>query len=639
MKMAEDKIKFLTINSKTKWESRMLNKDTDNNNAIQIEESTRLASHKTIVFNSQMSLSNNQIIDVSADNCDFLYILICNDDGSFGIEILNPGTGFSEKIKISSSQPKSIQVGQEFIYLLDGKQVQIISKRNYYSSKIVKCIGEDPCDIAVDKDDNLFLLDKNNTVYILRDEDFHHFLDKNAVDKITRYGSIRCEIGKYDDNLYLLGSKDNVILRLTHDGHYKNEIQFASILEQVVDFDVFDHNNIFIILKNHSLIGKLYDPIKKQDIWKTLGNYDCLATSQNNMLYLFNTTNNHLDWFEHIDRFVSSATYITTPFDSTTNDTIWHKISLDAKIPTNTTIDISYYSSNFSSLPDNATWSNTLSNPFDSLIKAKGRYLWIKLELSSLDGISSPELHNCMVFFPRLTYLKYLPSIYSTDNESKDFLERFLSIFETMQSSVDKKITSFVQYIDPRITPDDFLPWLSTWLGYGLIQKWPKENARRFLELLPELYKNRGTRYGLEQVLSLYLESVKSDVSDASNTDENFSSFFKDGKFTIIESFQLRCAQQGDAWNNFENLYGNDVFSFFILLNPLQVNRKLVEDINKIVEEEKPAHTVAHVIMLDPWFQLNSHTYLGVNTFLKKQILTIGESKLGRDSMVYGRNG
>jgi len=66
----------------------------------------------------------------------------------------------------------------------------------------------------------------------------------------------------------------------------------------------------------------------------------------------------------------------------------------------------------------------------------QGRYLCFKIILSGTET-RSPVVRKITVFFPRVSYLDYLPAIYREDTLSKGLLERFLAIFESVFFDVD----------------------------------------------------------------------------------------------------------------------------------------------------------------------------------------------------------
>ena len=68
--------------------------------------------------------------------------------------------------------------------------------------------------------------------------------------------------------------------------------------------------------------------------------------------------------------------------------------------------------------------------------------------------------------------MEYLPTLYQGD----DFLGRFLRIFEDIIDPIERTIDNVGDSLDPRLAPDEFLPWLSSWMGA------PAQHRRRLAE-------------------------------------------------------------------------------------------------------------------------------------------------------------
>ena len=56
------------------------------------------------------------------------------------------------------------------------------------------------------------------------------------------------------------------------------------------------------------------------------------------------------------------------------------------------------------------------------------------------------------------TWMQYLPAPYQGDA----FLERFLLIFESITEPIERTIGSVASYFDPRVAPEEMLPWLAS---------------------------------------------------------------------------------------------------------------------------------------------------------------------------------
>ncbi|MFB2979724.1 phage tail protein [Microseira sp. BLCC-F43] len=53
------------------------------------------------------------------------------------------------------------------------------------------------------------------------------------------------------------------------------------------------------------------------------------------------------------------------------------------------------------------------------------------------------------------------------------------------------------------------MPWLASWVALSLRDNWQPDTKRKFIKKIVPFYRLRGTKEGLEQVLRLYLKSVK----------------------------------------------------------------------------------------------------------------------------------
>lgn len=348
--------------------------------------------------------------------------------------------------------------------------------------------------------------------------------------------------------------------------------------------------------------------------------------------------------------------YFSRSLDSAEEGTEWHKFVLDAEIPPNTQVQISYragddkqvtvkgstanldrYIEEAASLEederaqraadlDALDWSVPAVNAGDALIiEGVGRYLWLRIDLIGSEE-RAPSIKSLRLDFPRATYMRYLPAVYQEDEQSRDFLERFLSLFETFFSGTEQRIAHLARYfdVDSSLTTGDFLSWLASWLSISEDKSWNEEQLRELVRRAPELYKKRGTRDGLEAMIEI----------------------FTGERPLVVEHFQTTGCSQAAAARRasdegagqkvrgleeiYQSLYGTDPYCFCVLLKPYRAEtrgekkiiRRLSEEerkaVRRIVDAEKPAHTCAGLLALQPWIHLDMHTYLEVNTYLSQ---------------------
>jgi phage tail-like protein len=172
---------------------------------------------------------------------------------------------------------------------------------------------------------------------------------------------------------------------------------------------------------------------------------------------------------------------------------------------------------------------------------------------SAPEPASPPSLPPPGVPADRSSYLSYLPPIFAAD----DFLGRFLLIFESILSPLSRTIDNLHFYFDPHIVPAEMLPWLASWLGLVLDERWPEAQRRALIRAAVELYEWRGTRRGLKEFLQLYT-----------------------GYAPEIEELGIgrRQVSEAEAWRILVRIRVPD---------PDKVDRAVVE---AIIDAEKPAH-------------------------------------------------
>lgn len=192
------------------------------------------------------------------------------------------------------------------------------------------------------------------------------------------------------------------------------------------------------------------------------------------------------------------------------------------------------------------------------------------------------------------SYLQYLPSILQAD----PFLGHFLLAFERVLSSsdpLDRSSIALEEYID-RIstyfnpgsetdpentkTPSEFLPWLAGWVALSLRDDWGEETKRQFIREIVPLYRQRGTKTGLENILKLYLRSYG----------------FPE-KVEIFEFFES------------DNLPDYFQVQLTIPNQDLDLYWRTAKIALAIIDQEKPSHTFYSLKILVPTMRLTGNFY------------------------------
>jgi phage tail-like protein len=86
-----------------------------------------------------------------------------------------------------------------------------------------------------------------------------------------------------------------------------------------------------------------------------------------------------------------------------------------------------------------------------------------------------------------------LPALYAEDQ----FAARFLGALDDVLAPALSVLDCLPAYLDPRLTPGDFLDWLAGWVAADADPGWSEAARREAVHRAVELHRLRGTREGL----------------------------------------------------------------------------------------------------------------------------------------------
>lgn len=229
-------------------------------------------------------------------------------------------------------------------------------------------------------------------------------------------------------------------------------------------------------------------------------------------------------------RYKSAGDYLSRVFDSGWHDCVWHRLDIDACIPTETMVMVESRTANELSRLEQQAWQpeprvyrrqSGPEVPFYELAddaesgvgtwellfqSAVGRFIQLRLRLVG-NGRRTPRLSVLRVHYPRFSYLRrYLPDAYQLDPESADFLDRYLANTEGLLTTLEGTIAHVQRIVDVDSAPSDYLDWLASWLGLLLDEEWSVAKRRFFLRNAPQWFRQRGTLVGLIRAVRFTLD-------------------------------------------------------------------------------------------------------------------------------------
>jgi len=191
-------------------------------------------------------------------------------------------------------------------------------------------------------------------------------------------------------------------------------------------------------------------------------------------------------------------------------------------------------------------------------------------------GDALPQSRLIKVEIATRPWIDFLPGIYQdADEENADFLRRFLLISAHLTSGVEENLEFVHELFDPRITNQNWLPWLASWLAMPLLEGWDEEKRREIIQRTPELYRKRGTAEGLKLALRLFAD-IKAEIHE--------------GEWPYPGLVIGRSSTIGKDTVLSPPVFVSQCFTVELPDRKAEISRERLRTVQALVETEKPAH-------------------------------------------------
>ncbi|HMK56394.1 MAG TPA: phage tail protein [Dissulfurispiraceae bacterium] len=598
---------------------------------------------------------------IAADCCGTLYIF---SSGNHMVYRYDPATGVAERIFCPDipDLPGRMLISKTRLWTVDtaGRKVRVCSLNNLQTIFGIDLL-EQPIDIALNADEDIYVLDGKTKLI--------HRFDRNGT-LIACFGAqylsdpVSIAVGK-DEILYAADKGSCKIIKFTKNGDYIGAGDFgtAAIPLMIVSVKaggglmVTDSGEVFRFSEDGILDGKVRFPDGAGPVaWIISDGCGNLYASSPTGIYML----------------VSAEVFSTEPgfyysrtLDSGTDGTVWHRLVMNADIPADTADDIYSYASDDEAIRklidqtiDDPTktpqqkadiidgvipWSAAKNSGPDMLFQRNaGRFLWIKLELATYNNTVCPSVKEMRIFYPRISYLRYLPAIYQEDPASKDFLERFLSLFESIFYDLEIEIANITRYLDPDLAPPEFLKWLASWVDIAIEEDWQENTKRDFIRQAARLYTMKGTVEGISRFIQIYTGKIPVIFEHAlSKTPAVLGGQFWLGinstiVMTPVRGFRLgddsilgRVAIRDTAYAP-EDPFLSSAYRFTVSIDlTAEESERYEKSLRKIIAEGKPAHT-AFSLIIQGGLSAGADSLVGISSIVGGyDRLQIGRSVVG----------
>lgn len=322
--------------------------------------------------------------------------------------------------------------------------------------------------------------------------------------------------------------------------------------------------------------------------------------------------------------FTGTGTVEIGPIDSGLHDVAWHEVRLEAEIPLGTSITVSTSCDDdpagtpayTASAPiregdvlfrDGEHGRPVLADPAAARDTDRGRYLWVKLELSS-DGTATPVVRALRCRFPRPSALRSLPARWSrkdlADPAGAPFAERFLAAFVETLSGAEARYEDLPRRLRATTAPSPWLAWVGSWLGLAFDPSWPEARRRTLIREAIWLYQRRGTPAAISRYIEIYTGRTPVII-------EGFRRRPPGG--AALGSMVLGAAPDADdGAHRFEVYVSVDSASDAAAIGPVVAD---------ILASERPAHTAVSLHLVQPDARVGIHDTVGVDLVVAADVV------------------
>ncbi|HEY1294115.1 MAG TPA: phage tail protein [Chloroflexota bacterium] len=276
-------------------------------------------------------------------------------------------------------------------------------------------------------------------------------------------------------------------------------------------------------------------------------------------------------------------------------------------------------------------------------------HIWIGATLSG-NGSSSPVLRQMRLDWAPPAYLDHLPAIYREGVQRPLLLGLVLSLLSSELDHVDAVLDRISGLFDVAAAPADWLPWLAGWLDFTPASSWSTADLRARLLQAFDLYPWRGTAEGLQRYIEMFA-GVHARIEEPATTvalfrlDEHSALGFDtmlapehEQGAVLASTAVLDQSSVLDAEDVGAPLFSDIVHRFAVQVFGHELHDPATLDaVERIVDTEKPAHTVAHVCVIEAAMRVGFQARLGIDTIVAgappdMRLGAVGE--LGIDAIV-----
>ncbi len=134
-----------------------------------------------------------------------------------------------------------------------------------------------------------------------------------------------------------------------------------------------------------------------------------------------------------------------------------------------------------------------------------GRFIWLRLQLATSSSQLSPRVQQARAATAAEDLRDYLPLTYRrNDQDAEGFLTRWLKLVRGEFGRIEELLDDMPLLTDANFAALSALPWLARWLSLELPQIANEEERRALLARAVQLFARRGTQYSIAEFVEMH---------------------------------------------------------------------------------------------------------------------------------------
>lgn len=344
------------------------------------------------------------------------------------------------------------------------------------------------------------------------------------------------------------------------------------------------------------------------------------------------------------DTLLPSGQLLAGPCDAG-EERAWERVVADVKLPAGSSVLLEVALSASDAPPSAADWFAAPS--LDALlpvVAGGGRYAWLRCTLLLSPSGLSPRLRQLRLATAAEDYLDYLP-MHWRRNDADGLMSRWLRLIRGEYSRIEDALDAMPQLADPQFSRPQALDWLAQWFGLELPQIADESERRALIARAVPLLARRGSADSIAEFVELHT-GVRPRIVEAWRDRRTWMLGRGDGlgfdtRLPALDPYGMAVAnavvgESGPLATHQAGLplYAEQAYRFCVELDAYRAAQPgTLEEITRIVDREKPAHTDYRIHLIEADMRIGFQASIGIDTIIgATPILHLDSGSLNLDA-------